>query len=225
MKQDSFALTMTLIMLVTMPVFAQEHDQFFVSFNTNSYRPWGNTQKGAFPLVHYDKKAERKLSIGGFGAGVFILRKHNEKFFWKGQANVSKYKYWDVGSLKDDQNRSLGVSDFTSTDISLALATTAHRALGRNFSVGAGLGVQVLLVSYIDPRSFFRVSSYTKLTRNNYYKPVMPVLPVEFSFRPGKFSLTLRYEQALLNRIRGDLAKVKSETFGLAIFEAGYRLR
>lgn len=98
----------------------------------------------------------------------------------------------------------------------------AHYFLTEKISIGTGLGGQILLISLSRMPEIY--DSKAAVAVNRYYKPFMPTLPVELSFKSKKNLFTIRYEHGLLNRYKKDLAAYKKDKFGLLSFEVGFKL-
>jgi hypothetical protein len=60
---------------------------------------------------------------------------------------------------------------------------------------------------------------------NNYYKRLMPMLPLELSLKFEKLFVNLRYEHGLLNRLKKDLSEYKEDKYGLLFFELGFCMK
>lgn len=218
-----------LLALLTLcaPAFGQQTGiQWFITPNVNLYLPMGNPYKGTYPVLWYDKNTSPKVLIGGFGVGVSALKPSGEKVTLKGQANLSKHTYWDEPIVITDQNGG-PITDYVagSSDYTLGITATAHYQFTDRFSVGTGLGSQVLLVSVVRlPPNYFTGPDEEQTGTSRYYKRVLPMLPVEVSLKLEKVLFNVRYEHGLLNRIKGELAQYKTDRFGLLTFEFGFRL-
>jgi long-subunit fatty acid transport protein len=110
------------------------------------------------------------------------------------------------------------------SDYSLGLSVTVHYFITQKFSVGTGLGGQVLLLSLSRlPKNL--APSNGVIYANGYYRPFIPVLPVELSLKLRKVLFTIRYEYGLINRLKGDLGSYQKDKFALLTFEMGFRIR
>lgn len=197
-------------------------NQYFIIVNGNLYMPLGNTAKGMYPILWYDKAVDPHLMLGGLGLGVSAFRPVNSQMRLKGQINFSKQTYWDEFISLDDENGQ-PVGDFkgASSDYVAGITATSHYFFKDRLSVGAGLGCQVLVASFSRVPD---VSSDTPFIVNQHYKRVMPVVPVELAYTSGRHLFNIRYEQGLLNRSRKDLQSYKKDRFGLIAFEVGFKL-
>ena len=99
---------------------------YFVTANGNLFLP-GESAKGIYPILGYDKETDPKLMVGGFGLGVSAFRKMKEGRSLKFAASISKNTYWDEPiELRGYSNEPLGVFQYASSDLSLALNGTFH---------------------------------------------------------------------------------------------------
>lgn len=196
--------------------------EYFITLNGNQYLPIQNPEKGRYPVLWYDKETDPKLLIGGFGAGVSAFRPLKEKVSLKAQANLSKQTYWGEPVRLVDEV-SLPTGDFLagSSDYAVGITALAHYFFKEKLSVGTGLGGQILLVSLSRVPEF---RDEIPVVRNRYYRPFMPVLPVELSFKSQKHLFNIRYEHGLLNRYKRDLGAYKKDRFGLLSFEVGFKV-
>ncbi|TXK46464.1 hypothetical protein FVR03_10725 [Pontibacter qinzhouensis] len=218
-------LTLFLLLAISAPSFCQNSDkEYFITLNGNLYLPVQNPDKGVFPILWYDKETDPKLLIGGMGAGFTIFKPttiRNLKL--KGQANLSRYTYWDEPMILIDENNNPREPFLaSSSDFTIGATGTAHYAFAEKFSVGTGLGAQVMLFSL--SRLPETEHSDKSIRRNRHYKPLVPILPLELSYKAQATLFNLRYEHGLINRIRGDLKNYRTDNYGLLIFEIGVRM-
>jgi hypothetical protein len=200
---------------------AQDSIQYFITVNGNYYLP-RNSDKQAYPVLGYDKDSDPKLLVGGFGAGLTAIRNRNEKFLLKAQANISRRAYWnDPIGFRDDSNNPLGSLALKAVDYVFDMTATAHYRLGEKVSIGTGLGVDVMLYSY----TVLKFSRFEEKYRNGYYKPVMPVIPVELTFNFNNVLLNLRYAHSLLSRNKRPLSQSKDDSYSLLTMELGFRIQ
>lgn len=108
----------------------------------------------------------------------------------------------------------------------MGFAGTVHYHFGQKFSVGTGIGGQLLFASLSRLPQFDNNNSRIKdlISTNQYYRTFQPIIPAEASLKFKAFLFNVRYEYALLNHFKGDLAKVKSEKYGLLCVEIGFKL-
>lgn len=214
-----------LLHALTIASYSQDNTfEYFITVNTNLYLPINNSNKGMYPILWYDKANDPKIMVGGFGVGFTMLKSFKEKLNLKGQGNFSRHTYWDDPSiLTTITNQPFASISPKTSDYTLGLAGLFHYALSKKISVGTGLGAQILFVSR--SRSVLLYADEPLNFVNNYYKPFMPVVPLELSFKSKRTLLNIRYEYGLLNRIRGDLAKEQTDRFGLLTFEIGFRIK
>jgi hypothetical protein len=174
----------------------------------------------------YDKETKPKVLLGGFGVGFSAWKKLKSKTSLKWQGNFSRSVYWEALQFTDPNNTPLGDASASSTDYSLGLTGTVHYNLSKVFSVGSGIGIQTMIVSAF----YFRHGSLPDNTDrligyNNYYKRLMPMLPLELSLKFEKLFVNLRYEHGLLNRLKKDLSEYKEDKYGLLFFELGFCMK
>ena len=204
-------------------IYAQQHEaEYFVSVNGNLYLPF-NSEKGMFPILGYDKETKPKLLIGGFGVGLAGVKKLTEKTAFKGQVNISRSVYWESFLFTNNVAQVTGQAMASSTDYTVGLLGTFHYKLSPAFSIGTGLGAQVLIASYLNLREDL-IDGSEYIGRNRFYKPLMPMLPIELSYKVRKIFINLRYEHGLMDRFKKDLAEYKTDKFGLIFFEFGIKV-
>lgn len=216
-------LSLVLVLIIGLKSFGQSTDiEYYFTANANLYLPINTPQKGVYPILWYDKTTDPKLLIGGFGVGVTALKSIKNKVSIKGQANISKHTYWDEPDLFTEDGI-VGAAAITgSSDFTIGLTGTINYFISEKFLVGTGLGGQLLLVSLSRLPGLY--GNESEIAVNKYYKPVMPVIPLEASLKLKKTMYSIRYEHALLNRLKSDLAQYKTDRYGLLTFEVGFHL-
>jgi len=193
--------------------------EYFVTLNTNLYLPWNSSEKFTFPMLGYNKNSEPKIQVGGFGVGAGFFAPFKSKLSLKEQLNLFRFVYWDNPyRLRTLAGEPLGSSSSHSNNYTIGSQTTVHYFLSDEVSIGSGLGLQLLL------KSSSKINAPKTRLDNNGYKLLMPSLPLEFSFKSKRILINTRYEFALLNRFRGDLAKYKKDRFGLLTIEFGVKI-
>jgi hypothetical protein len=215
---------LSLLFLTTQAVGQTADYEYFISGNGNLYLPINNPEKGVYPILGYDKETDSKVLIGGMGVGFSAFKQVKNKVSLKGQANLSKHTYWDEPiTFVDNSGNPLNQFVSGSSDYSLGLTATVNYSLTQRISVGTGLGGQILLISL---SRLPQINDSKKIIAvNNYYKPFMPVLPLELTYKSQKRMFNIRYERGLLNRIKGGLKNFKDDKFGLFVFEVGFKMR
>ncbi len=207
MKMKNYLL-ITLFFLCSIQIFAQKVPQeWYLDLNINRYIP-------------IEKWQESGMGIGIGGKMIIPLTK---KFVLRNSADIMLNTYSDGPfTATDVSGNALGNLGNTSVDLSIGLIPTIHYSLHENFSVGTGLGSRILLksVTAYDGNTQLKNTSV-----NDYYKPFMPILPIEMSLKINKILLNLRYEYSLLNKIKGDLADYKTERYGIVSLEIGYKIK
>ena len=214
-----------IFLAISLPAFSQDKSlDIYVVANANLYLPGSASEKEVYPIVGYNKATEPKVLIGGFGIGALAFKTINEKLKVKGQLNLSKLTYWDAPQILTDGS-GYPVDDYFygTSDYILGLNATMHYIITEKFRIGTGLGAQVLLSSKSKAPDIQNTGSHA-LFSNGYYQPIMPVVPLEASYLINRLLLSIRYEQALLNKLRGELKDYKDERFGVLYFEIGFAL-
>ncbi len=212
-----------LLILFAVKSYSQPTDnEYFITANGNLYIPINNPAKGVYPILWYDKQTDPNVLIGGLGIGFTAINPYRSKLHLKGQVNLSRHVYWDEPiPLIDNNGNPSGVFLAGSSDFSVGITATAHYLLTDKISVGTGVGGQVLLVSLSRTPE---INSEDVLAANNYYKRVIPVLPLELSYKTNAHLFNIRYEHGLLNKYKKGLATYKTDNYGLLYFEVGFKL-
>jgi hypothetical protein len=205
-------------------VSAQE--EIFVTANVNSYFP--SIGHGAPVLLLGTQTRKPKIFFGGFGIGASMIKKLAERLTLKAAGNLSRHTYQNAPiEMRDNNNVPLGEYTSHSNDYLFSIQGLGRFSFTDKINFGAGLGFDLMLVSKIrNPvGDFSGIDSKDISIRERNYKPVMPVVPVELSIKNTHAFYTLRYEQALLNKFRGDLAKTAKTSYGTVLFEVGIRIK
>jgi hypothetical protein len=227
MKRIS-AIFCLLFLIASLDSFGQNKAaQWFLTANGNFYIPIDNKGKGIYPILGYDKATSPKVLLGGAGLGAAMLKPLTRDLSFKAQANLSKHTYWDEPVLiRDYVANPVGEYQSGSSDLGLGLAGMIHYALIGDFSVGVGLSAQATVISMSHkPGMYIGTEIEPGFVVNHYYKTIVPMVPVELSYRHKKLLFNVRYEAGLINRLKGDLAQFKSDKFSLLTFEFGYRIK
>lgn len=209
-----------------------DSSKWFITANVNVYKPLGNPYQKSFAVLWHDANAKPRIQIGGFGLGIAHTGTVRKNSYLRVAANLSKHKYWDEPiSLTDINAQSAGILYRWSTDFNFNFFTTIHQKLSSTVSVGAGLGIHTNLVSTgripnWDPqKNQFIHNSKSTIARNGYYKLFNPTIPLEISFFRKKATYSMRYEQALLNKLAGSVSDFLEENYGVFYFEGAWRIR
>ena len=185
----------------------------------------GESEKGMYPILGYDKETDPKLMVGGFGLGVSAFRKMKEGTSLKFAASISKNTYWDEPiELRGYSNEPLGVFQYASSDLSLALNGTFHFFVARKMSLGAGLGARLFTLTLSRTFGSTRLADADAIALNRYYRPFLPVLPLEWSLKGKKMLYTVRYESSLSDRYKAELAEYRTDRAGVLYFEIGFAI-
>lgn len=215
-----FRLIIVTVLFCTPNLFSQSLKQeFYVVANLNVYFPTNSSQE-VQPLVQFNES----FAIGGFGIGATLLNPLNEKWVVKNSGNITFNKFKDSSIMLTDPNgQSLGIVNGVTRDLNLGIISTINYSLTQNLLVGTGLGIKVLL----DSRTNYNLVNQTDLgtSINGYYKPLIPVIPIEATLKTKKFLYNLRYEYSPINRLRGDLADYRIEKYSLISLEIGYKIK
>lgn len=179
-----------------------------------------------FPILGYDKELTPKILLGGFGLGFSAWKTASEKISIRAQVNIFRSAYWQKYLFRDGPLLSdvTGEASVSTVDYTLGVTGVLHYNVSKVFSIGSGVGLQALLFSNSYLRQDLLVGNDRNLGQNRYYKPLMPTFPLETSLRFEKWAITMRYEHALLNRYKKDLAKFKKENYGFLFFEIGVKI-
>jgi hypothetical protein len=222
MSKKFFA-TVFIASVVSLQLMGQDNNiEYFITISVNHYIPGNKSEKGMYPILWYDKSTIPKFMVGGFGAGVTAVKPYRERISLVGQFNISRHTYWDEPiDLRDANNQPLGELSSVTSDYAFHLLATVHYSLSEKFSAGAGLGAQVQFLS----SSRMTVFNEKFVVKNNHYKTIMPVLPLELSYRWPNTIVNLRYEYGLLDRYKKDLAAYKTDRYGILTFEVGFRIK
>lgn len=214
--------------LVANSIYAQDSPDYRITISDN-IRVAPNSLNTTFPLVYRAKRPTEKNVIGGFGIGISRFFYINSKFDLKTSVNLSRQVYWNdavsfnKGPLPQDN---LGYGSFVSKEYYVEPVGVVHYKLGKGFSAGLGLGFQIMISSITDVKQsgLFANNNEVDNPRNRQYKPVMPVVPLEVSWKGRLMLFNIHGEAGLLNRYRSDLADLDRSFFGLLSFEVGMRL-
>jgi hypothetical protein len=200
--------------------------RYYITVSSNLYLPF-SSEKKMFPIVGYDKKLQPSILMGGIGVGFTRWKQLKEKTSLRLHANLTRSAYWEPKlSFRDESNIPLGNYSASSEDYTLGLMGIYHYNLYSRFSVGGGLAAHCMIASRLLLREEvgFQDLKAGGVGMNKFYKPVMPAIPVELSYKGNKAAISIRYEHALLKKYKGDLAELKSDRYGLLFFEAAIKI-
>ena len=218
--KTTFKFIIALIFFCTLKSFSQNtKSELFITANLNMYFPTSPLQQ-VQPIIQFSNP----FSIGGFGIGATLLNSLNKTLTLKSHANVSFNKFKDTPILlTDPSGQSLGNITGITRNLNLGIISTINYSLTNRFSMGAGLGLKILL----DSRTNYNFINQSTLgtSINGYYKPITPVFPIEATLKLKKMMFNLRYEYSILNTLRGDLSNYKSEKYSLISLEIGYKIK
>ncbi|MCE7044320.1 hypothetical protein [Dyadobacter sp. CY312] len=221
----------TLLIIFTLSFFnltAQEKPmEWYVNASVNCYIPTAGSAKSVFPVLGYNKDTSPKLLIGGVGTSVSVIIPIGKGLHLKPYANLQKLTYWDDPiDIRDGAGAYMGNFQSWSSDYTVGLGTLIHYDLVNRLSLGAGLGLQAMVVSISRmPDTYgYGVPVESSFVVNRYYKRLVPMVPLEISYKLDRMSLNLRYDVGLLNKLKGNLGKSKSEKFGVLALEVGFKI-
>lgn len=205
----------------------QASTEWFLNANFNIYVPGGGSQKSVYPVLGYNKETSPKFLLGGVGTGGFLLRPLSSDFHLKAHGYLSKVSYWDDPiELKSAVGENVGVFQAGGSDYLAGMNGLIHYHLADQLSLGAGIGAQFLLASFSRTPAIYGYGEPTEKSfiSNHHYKTIHPVIPVELSYRFPRLVINLRYDIGPFNRLRGELAKAKTEKYGVLSLEVGFKL-
>lgn len=217
---------MCLLMISTMALSQDETVRYYVTVSTNLYLPF-SSEKKMFPIVGYDKELQPSVLLGGIGVGFTRWKQLKEKTSLRLHANFTRSTYWEPKlSFRDENNVPLGNYSASSADYTLGLMGIYHYNLSPRFSVGGGFAAHFMIASllFLREEAGFQDIQGDHIGMNKFYKPLMPAIPVELSYKGDKAAISIRYEYALLKKYKGDLAELKSDKYGLLFFEVAIKI-
>lgn len=225
---QSFYLTI-LFTLASLPVFAQQNNwEWFLNANINAYLPGRNSAKSVFPVLGYNRNTSPKIMLGGVGTGFFIWKPVAKDVHLKTYANLSKLTYWDDPVvITTGSGMYNGTLNNWSSDYVLGIGGIVHYDFAPHLSIGAGLGTQFLLISLsrMPEMNGYGLAVEPSIVINHYYKTLLPIIPLEIAYKLKRMMISLRYDTGILNKLRGDLGKNKSEKFGVLGLDVAVKLR
>jgi hypothetical protein len=189
----------------------------------------GNSQSMIFPVIHFQKKTSQKTLAGGINVGVSRFFPLTSRIDLKTTAGLSRQVYWELPTQFNkgpNPQDKLGSATAPTIEYYLAASGVVHFNFGR-FSPGVGLAFEGLILStlkFTNIETFAGGPSSIQNYHNKEYKPIMPVLPVELSWKGDVMLYNIRYEMGLLNRFRGSLSNSSRSYYGLMCFEIGMRI-
>ncbi|MEJ1236799.1 hypothetical protein WBG78_01650 [Chryseolinea sp. T2] len=201
---------------------AQNPLRMLVTANANYYLP-RNSGKQIYPILAYDGDADPKLLVGGFGLGFMIEQDVRNHIFWRAQINTSRRAYWDEVMLFNDvTGLPIGGAVCKGVDVVTNVTGAIHYKIGKSLSIGTGVGFDGLVYSYSRlPEKFID----NEVVRNSYYRPFVPLIPLELSVPIKRVLINLRYQHALINRLKSSIAEYEKDTYSALFIEVGYRIR
>jgi hypothetical protein len=207
----------------------KKETELFITASANIYFPGKESRKSMFPVIGYNKNTNPRFLLGGFGLAVTALKPIEKKLYSKMQTGLFRHTYWnEFVQAFDFAGNDLNTGRNSTVNYNIDLFGTIHYRIAGKFSAGAGAGVQALLASVsrnpFAGITFGGVTERERVYLNRYYKKLMPFIPLEISFKTKKLFCNIRYEAALLNKVKGDLSNYEQERYGLLNFEFAYRI-
>lgn len=232
-KRNNIAL---LLLLLPFIAFSQDEKKqeeekqrnWFIAANINVYQPLGTGHKARFPVLWYNNETKPAIQIGGFGVGVAHTISYKKNSYFKVAANLSKHTYWDEPIVMTDFNaQPMGTLQRWGSDFNLNLLGTIHHKVSKNisFGIGAGFHTNLLSVTAVPKWDRNQFAQTNDIAFSNYYKTIVPFIPAEINFLRKKATYTIRYEQALLNKMAAPLSDYFKDRYGIFYLEGAWRLR
>lgn len=207
----------------------QDDTEIFLSAGVNLYLPRAGSAKSVYPILGYNKNTSPKILLGGVSTGISIWKPLGKDLNLKTYVHISKQTYWDEPiEIRNAVGTYFGPYQSGSSDYIFGLGGTLHYTLVDHLSIGTGVGFQALLFSLARiPEIDIANGEHgkTAIVTNRYYKRVLPMLPLELSYKLKRLTFGVRYDIGLLNRLKGDLGKSKKDKFDLITFETAFKLR
>jgi hypothetical protein len=200
---------------------AQSQTSYYVTTNANLYVPEGNSTRGFYPILWYSNDTDPHVLIGGLGVG-FTFQKASPKTILKAESNISRHAYWETMHFTDINGVALGSTSFGTADLTIHLLPTISYRVSEKFSIGTGLGGVITVMSR--SRIPFGSKEQDRAVMNNYYKFLIPVIPLDFSYTRARKQYTLRFENTIGSRYKKPLSDYKREGFLLITFQMGFKL-
>jgi hypothetical protein len=207
--------------------YKQLFSEYRVTIGHNLRLP-GNGKQRTIAIVSRDKKREyNKFMVGGFTAGISAFSNINSSLDLKWTANVSRQIFWREPALFNNGPNVTNILGYTYPVVAeyyLGLNGVAHYRAGEKFSVGAGVGFDILLASHTSFPYALSTTDEPVSYRNREFKPIMPVVPVELSWKEARFLYNIRYEVGLASRYRTALQSFGQNMFHTLSFEIGMKI-
>ena len=203
--------------------------ELFITTGANIYLPGKESIKAIYPVIGYNKNTNPNFLIGGFGVAITAMKAVEKNWNSKIQTGFSRNAHWnEYITAVDFVGNDLNNGRNSTINYNFDLFSAFHYRFTKKFSAGTGVGVQVLLASVsrnpFAGLTFGGMREEEKFYLNRYYKTAMPFIPLELSFNTSKLFLNLRYEAALMNKVKDDLANYQQERYGLLNLEVGFRI-
>lgn len=219
-----------LFLICTNCISQSKRTELFITPGVNIYIPGSSSAKSTYPIIGYKKNTDPRLLIGGFSIGVTVFKPLQTNMQLKLQGALSRNAHWNefINATDIAGNSLIGFKNSTINYNVDFLATVRYRLFNK-FYAGAGSGLQLLVASVSrNPFKDILINGATqpnRIIQNKYYRTLMPFIPLEISYQTKKVNYNIRYDFALLNKVKGELANYLSERYGLLHFEVGFKIR
>mgnify|MGYP005814018883 CR=1 FL=1 len=214
------AYLLSVVLLLSFPSTAQDATtELHVTASANLFVPLGSSGKYMYPVLWYNSDTDPKFQVGGWGIGVTATKPFTEKWLLKSQFNISRHAYWDESYFFTEDGTVGAYYTYRTVEYTVGIQATANYALSEKLLVGSGVVFRALVSSKTN------ITELDKRIANKMYKPVVPLLPVELTYKSNKMMYSMRYEYGLGNRYKGDLAKVQKDRYSLLVFEVSLLIK
>lgn len=194
----------------------------------NNLRLPGNASQGTMAIVSRDKdRLYRKFLVGGFTAGISAFSSPADKLDLKWTANVSRQILYGEAvrfNKGPGPQDALGFTNTVMAEYFMGFNGVAHYRVGEKFSVGAGVGFEMLLASHTSFPYAASTDDKPVSYRNREFKPLMPVVPIELSWKEERFLYNIRYDVGLANRYRTAMEHYGPNMFHTVSLEIGMKI-
>ncbi|MFN8436255.1 MAG: hypothetical protein U0V72_01355 [Cytophagales bacterium] len=198
----------------------------FITTNTNLFLTSNKNYKVFYPINNDSQN--KKLGIGGFGFGAFVLKPMNKLINIKGYVEVNKQRFKEAPIiLSDYSNVSQGVLNVLTSNYNFNLGVLGHLSFSKKFSFGVGVGSNILILSrskYFDLNNTVNTDGKFVI-RNKNFKTFVPTIPLELQYTGKKMSYSIRFEKSLSNYYKNELKEASTFKYSSLYFLVGYRIK
>lgn len=168
------------------------------------------------------------LAWTGGSLGLSYFKPLRERLDLKTSVGFSRQVYWNEPvyfNKGPNPQDALGHSDVKTIEYYTSFNGVIQYVGSRGFTIGIGLGAQMLMSSKKKILVANIAGSGKTLTlKNKAFKPIMPVVPLEIGLKKKRMMYTSRLEVGLLNRFRSDIKAYSYNLYGLFTLEVGMKL-